>query len=95
MPRPAALDIVKDPAEPGVARAAKASGEVGKALGITVGEPETGSHEMPLPRNWNTVFLGILTMIAVLTCLYVARNIVLPVVLAIVLMFFGARLFAA
>jgi predicted PurR-regulated permease PerM len=85
MPRPAALDIVKDPAEPGVARAAKASGEVGKALGITVGEPETGSHEMPLPRNWNTVFLGILTMIAVLTCLYVARNIVLPVVLAIVL----------
>jgi predicted PurR-regulated permease PerM len=85
MPRPAALDIVKDPAEPGVERAAKASGELGKALGIKVGEPETGSHEMPLPRNWNTVFLGILTMIAVLTCLYVARNIVLPVVLAMVL----------
>ena len=54
-----------------------------------VAEPELGrregGQEMPLPRNWNTVFLGILTMIAVLTCLYVARNIVLPVVLALVL----------
>jgi predicted PurR-regulated permease PerM len=89
MPRPAALDIVKDPAEAVVAPTASASGELGKALGITVGEPEAGDHDgdhdMPLPRNWNTVFLGILTMIAVLTCLYVARNIVLPVVLAVVL----------
>jgi predicted PurR-regulated permease PerM len=86
MPRPAALDIVKDPAD----GTGKARGELGKALGITVAEPEEpgsrdSGQEMPLPRNWNTVFLGILTMIAVLTCLYVARNIVLPVVLALVL----------
>jgi len=85
MPRPAALDIAKDPAE----RPAKARGELGKALGMAVAEGEEGGrangHDMPLPRNWNTVFLGILTMIAVLTCLYVARNIVLPVVLALVL----------
>ena len=85
MPRPAALEIAKEPGEgPG-----KARGELGKALGMKVAEPEPGGrdgdHEMPLPRNWNTVFLGILTMIAVLTCLYVARNIVLPVVLALVL----------
>jgi predicted PurR-regulated permease PerM len=88
MPKPAALDIAKDPAEAGLERV-KARGGLGKALGITVGEPEQGrregGQEMPLPRNWNTVFLGILTMIAVLTCLYVARNIVLPVVLALVL----------
>jgi predicted PurR-regulated permease PerM len=85
MPRPAALDVVEDPAEAGVERSTMARGELGKALGIKVGEPEQGGHDMPLPRNWNTVFLGILTMIAVLTCLYVARNIVLPVVLALVL----------
>ena len=89
MPRPAALDIVKDPGEAGADHPAKTRGGLGKALGITVAEPEgggrDGGHEMPLPRNWNTVFLGILTMIAVLTCLYVARNIVLPVVLALVL----------
>jgi predicted PurR-regulated permease PerM len=88
MPKPAALDIAKDPAEAGLERV-KARGGLGKALGITVGEPEEGrregGQEMPLPRNWNTVFLGILTMIAVLTCLYLARNIVLPVVLALVL----------
>ena len=85
MPRPTALDIVTNPVE----GAGKARGELGKALGINVGEPEASGrdsgHEMPLPRNWNTVFLGILTMIAVLICLYVARNIVLPVVLALVL----------
>ncbi len=87
MSRPVALDIVKDPVE--AEHPAKARGELGKALGMEVGEAERGGrdngHEMPLPRNWNTVFLGILTMIAVLTCLYVARNIVLPVVLALVL----------
>jgi predicted PurR-regulated permease PerM len=85
---PAALDIAKDPAEESAERARKPRGELGKALGITVGEPDKGdpkTHEMPLPRNWNTVFLGILTLIAVLACLYVARDIVLPVVLALVL----------
>jgi predicted PurR-regulated permease PerM len=89
MPRPAALDIVEKPDEPGPERRPKPRGELGKALGMTVAEGEDGGrgngHDMPLPRNWNTVFLGILTMIAVLTCLYVARNIVLPVVLALVL----------
>jgi predicted PurR-regulated permease PerM len=85
---PAALDIVKDPAEGSAERAHKPRGELGKALGITVAEPDKNdptTHEMPLPRNWNTVFLGILTLIAVLACLYVARDIVLPVVLALVL----------
>jgi predicted PurR-regulated permease PerM len=89
MPRPAALDIVKGPGDAGAEHAAKTRGELGKALGITADEPEKsdrdGGQDMPLPRNWSTVFLGILTMIAVLTCLYVARNIVLPVVLALVL----------
>jgi predicted PurR-regulated permease PerM len=89
MPKPAALDIVKDPAEGAAEPPVKTRGGLGKALGIMVAEPEPGrregGQEMPLPRNWNTVFLGILTMIAVLTCLYVARNIVLPVVLALVL----------
>jgi predicted PurR-regulated permease PerM len=89
MPRPAALDIAQTPDDAGAEHAHMARGELGKALGMPVGEPEENdrgaSHEMPLPRNWNTVFLGILTVIAVLTCLYVARNIVLPVVLALVL----------
>jgi predicted PurR-regulated permease PerM len=89
MPRPAALDIAQNPGDAGAEHAHMARGELGKALGMPLGEPEEGdrgaSHEMPLPRNWNTVFLGILTIIAVLTCLYVARNIVLPVVLALVL----------
>jgi predicted PurR-regulated permease PerM len=89
MPRRAALDIAQNPGDAGAEHAHLARGELGKALGMPVGEAEEddrgASHEMPLPRNWNTVFLGILTIIAVLTCLYVARNIVLPVVLALVL----------
>ncbi|GAB0115272.1 AI-2E family transporter [Acidisoma sp. C75] len=70
------------------APAAKPRGKLGRALGIPVSNPDAAdnrSQQMPLPRNWNTVFLGILTMIAVLACLYVARDIVLPVVLALVL----------
>ncbi len=89
MPRPAALDITQDAGGAGAEHAHIARGELGKALGMPVGEPEEGdgdaAPDKPLPRNWNTVFLGILTIIAVLTCLYVARNIVLPVVLALVL----------
>jgi len=52
---------------------------------------ESDSHspeerpEMPLPREARTVFQGILCTIAVLACLYVAQDIVLPVVLALVL----------
>jgi predicted PurR-regulated permease PerM len=41
--------------------------------------------EMPLPRDAQTVFQGILCLIAVLTCLYIARDVVMPVVIAVVL----------
>jgi predicted PurR-regulated permease PerM len=53
--------------------------------------PETGSHqledrlEMPSAQGARTIFLGILCLIAVLACLYVAQDIVVPVVLALVL----------
>ena len=40
---------------------------------------------MPLPQEAQTIFQGILCLIAVLACLYIAQAIVLPVVLAIVL----------
>ncbi len=40
---------------------------------------------MPLPQDARTVIQGVLLLIAVLFCLYVARDFVLPVVLAIVL----------
>ena len=52
---------------------------------------ETGSRrleegpEMPSARDARTIFLGILCLIAVLACLYVAQDIVVPVVLALVL----------
>jgi hypothetical protein len=45
------------------------------------GEPP----EMPLPQDARTIFQGILCVIAVLACLYIAQDIVLPVVLATVL----------
>jgi predicted PurR-regulated permease PerM len=41
--------------------------------------------EMPLPQEAQTIFQGILCVIAVLASLYIAQAIVLPVVLAIVL----------
>lgn len=44
-------------------------------------EPE----EMPLPGDPKTVFLGALTIMAALACAYVAREILLPIVLAFVL----------
>jgi predicted PurR-regulated permease PerM len=40
---------------------------------------------MPPVRDARTIFLGILCLIAVLACLYVAQDIVVPVVLALVL----------
>jgi predicted PurR-regulated permease PerM len=88
MPKPTALDVVKDPADETGHPRRKSGGELGKVLGITVSESGTDDPEkleMPLPRSWDTVFLGILTLIATLACLYVARDIVLPVVLAVVL----------
>jgi hypothetical protein len=42
--------------------------------------------EMPLVQDARTMFQGILCGIAVLACLYIAQDIVLPVVLALVLM---------
>ena len=41
--------------------------------------------EMPLAPDARTIFLGILCLIAVLACLYIAQDIVLPVALALVL----------
>src|SRR5437763_11773497 len=52
---------------------------------------QTGSYRsedrpgMPPARDARTIFLGILCLIAVLACLYVAQDIVVPVVLALVL----------
>jgi predicted PurR-regulated permease PerM len=52
---------------------------------------ETGRHfpeerlEMPLPHQAQTIFQGMLCVIAVLVCLYISQDIVLPVVLAFVL----------
>ena len=57
---------------------------IAEATETTKIRPDT-AIEMPLPRDAQTVFLGILALIAVLTCLYIARDIVLPVVIAIVL----------
>jgi predicted PurR-regulated permease PerM len=40
---------------------------------------------MPLPHQAQTIFQGMLCIIAVLVCLYISQDIVLPVVLAFVL----------
>ncbi|MGA9491416.1 MAG: AI-2E family transporter [Mycobacterium sp.] len=88
MPEPDSFESVTNSSEPPETRARKARGEFRRVLGIAARDPQVNhpnTRDMPLPRNWNTVFLGILTLIAVLTCLYVARDIVLPVVLAMVL----------
>jgi predicted PurR-regulated permease PerM len=51
----------------------------------------TGGHRVEdrpaMPWAWDarTIFLGILCLIAVLACLYIAQDIVVPVVLALVL----------
>ena len=77
MPDTSPLDAVKPAAGTTDLPARKLRGELGRALGIAVSDPhlhDPKTREMPLPRNWNTVFLGILTMIAVLACLYVARE---------------------
>src|ERR1700731_5306398 len=48
-------------------------------------QPVEERLEMPLAWDARTIFLGILCLIAVLACLYVAQDIVVPVVLALVL----------
>jgi len=49
------------------------------------GQTEEERLEMPLPHDAQTIFQGILCSIAVLACLYIAQDILLPVVLALVL----------
>lgn len=49
------------------------------------GDTRDDRHDMPLPTDPHTIFLGGLLLLAVLAVLYVASEIVLPVVLAIVL----------
>ena len=44
--------------------------------------------DMPLPRNPQTVFLGGLFLLALLTTMYLAREVVLPIVVALVLKLF-------
>jgi hypothetical protein len=46
---------------------------------------------MPPARDVRTIFLGILCLIAVLACLYVAQDIAVPVVLALVLKSWAAQ----
>lgn len=55
-----------------------------EAPGFSATSPDAAA-EMPLPREPRTVFLGILCLIALIACLYIAEEIVLPVMLAIVL----------
>jgi predicted PurR-regulated permease PerM len=49
------------------------------------GEPVLDEQEMPLPSDLRTVFLGGLFLLALLATLYEAREIVLPIVLALIL----------
>src|ERR1700751_6014237 len=49
------------------------------------GLPTEAADEMPLPSNPQTFFLGSLLTLAVLAAVYVARSIILPVVLAFVM----------
>ncbi len=61
--------------------------DVSARAGTTAPEPATteDGDEMPLPHNPQTIFLAGLFVIAVIACLYVARGLVLPIVLALVL----------
>jgi predicted PurR-regulated permease PerM len=53
---------------------------------LDAGNPPLAERlEMPLAQDPRTIFQGILCAIAVLTCLYIAQDIVLPFVLAFVL----------
>src|SRR6478736_5389280 len=47
--------------------------------------PAQEQEEMPLPSDPNVIFLGGLFVLALLTAAYVAREIVLPLVFAIIL----------
>jgi hypothetical protein len=43
------------------------------------------ASDMPLPREPRTIFQGILCTVAVLGCLYIAQDIIVPVVVAVIL----------
>ena len=47
--------------------------------------PADDADDMPLPHDWNTIFLGGLFLLACLVILKVAQEVILPVVIAIVL----------
>ena len=47
--------------------------------------PAQDAQDMPLPHDWNTIFLGGLFLLACLLILKVAQEVILPVVIAIVL----------
>ncbi len=47
--------------------------------------PVDGRPDMPLPHDPKTVFLGGLFLLAILTALFVARDVILPVAIALVL----------
>jgi predicted PurR-regulated permease PerM len=89
LPASPAFGLTKEPGTAGSATNDEHErGGLGEALGLTLDDADDAEqrrHDMPLPRSTQSVCLGILTTIAILACLYVARDIVLPVVLAIVL----------
>src|SRR5579875_17929 len=66
-------------------RTAELIAEPGPPPEADLQEQEELQQEMPLPSNPHTIFLGGLFLFACLAVLYVAREILLPVVLAIVL----------
>ena len=49
------------------------------------GRDQVEQEDMPLPHDPRTIFQGGLFILALIACLYVARDLVLPIVLAIVL----------
>lgn len=74
-----------DPAVPELPEPAESVVVVMPPAAATVVAPEPDDNEMPLPEDARTVFLGGLFVLACLAAVYVASDIVLPVVLAIML----------
>ncbi len=48
-------------------------------------DPKPPPEDMPLPHDWNTIFLGGLFLIAALCVANIAQEVILPIVIAIVL----------
>jgi len=47
--------------------------------------PKDEAEDMPLPHDWNTIFLGGLFLLACLVIMNIAQEVILPVVIAVVL----------